>query len=91
MAVGYGQQQGIGAEDLLTSPIRVRRRSALQELGDYPFFDDADDNDEAIAGEAERPAVAQSTSWMVRRGGMCLAVLAMTSVVEVMVLGMLLR
>ena len=91
MAVGYGQQQGIGADDLLTSPIRVRRRSALQELGDYPFFNDADNGDDAIDEEEERPAVAQSTSWGGRRGGMCLAVLVVTSVVEVVVLGMLLR
>ncbi|MFN8540270.1 MAG: hypothetical protein U0232_22685 [Thermomicrobiales bacterium] len=39
--------------------------------GDYPFFNDADNGDDAIDEEEERPAVAQSTSWMVRRGGMC--------------------
>jgi hypothetical protein len=77
MAVEYGRQRGIGADDLLSLPIRARRRSPLQELGDYPFFD-----------EEEEP---QTPSWMVRHGGVCLAALAVAGAIEAVVLGLLVR
>ena len=80
MAVEDGRQHDIGADDPLSPPIRVRRRSPLQELGDYPFFHDEEE-------EENRPA----PSWVVRHGGACLAALAVTSVIEVVALGLLLR
>jgi hypothetical protein len=74
---GIDVQQRIGSDDSLDLPIRVRRRSPLQELNDYPFFD----------LEEERPA----PSWAIRHGRLCLAALAITSAIEVAVLGLLLR
>jgi hypothetical protein len=84
MAVDFGRQQRLGADDLLSLPIRIRKRSPLQELDAFPFFHEEEDEEE---DEEERPA----PSWMVRRGGACLAVLAVVSAVEVVVLGMVLR
>jgi hypothetical protein len=74
---GFEVQQRIGADDSLDLPIRVRSRSPLQELRDYPFFD---------LEEEERPA----PSWAMRHGRLCLAALAITSAIEVAVLGLLL-
>ena len=77
MAVEYGKQHDIEANDSLDLPIRIRRRSPLQELRDYPFFD----------LEEDRPA----PSWAMRHAGLCLTALAITGVIEVAVLGLLLR
>jgi hypothetical protein len=77
MAVEYGEQHTTGADDSFDLPIRVRRRSPLQELRDYPFF----------APEEDRPA----PSWVMRHGNLCLAALAIIGAIEVAVLGLLLR
>jgi hypothetical protein len=83
MAVDFGRQQRLGADDLLNLPIRIRKRSPLQELDAFPFFFEEKDEED----EEKRPA----PSWMVRHGGACLAVLAVVSAVEAVVLGMLMR
>jgi hypothetical protein len=90
MAVDYGRQHGIGADELLNVPIGVRRRSAIQKLGDYPFFHDSDHDHDSHEEEA-RPAPSQASSWVVRHGGVCLAALAVIGAIEVVVLGMVLR
>jgi hypothetical protein len=74
---GVDVQQRIGSDDSLDLPIRVRSRSPLQELNDYPFFDP----------EEDRPAPA----WAMRHGRLCLVALAIASAIEVAVLGLLLR
>jgi hypothetical protein len=58
-------------------PVRVRRRSPLQELRDYPFFLPEEDQ--------------QAPSWVLRHGRLCLTALAITGAIEVVVLGLLLR
>ncbi len=78
---GFEVQRQIGSDDALDLPIRVRRRSPLQELRDYPFFELEPDLEE------EQPA----PSWVMRHGRLCLAALAITSAIEVAVLGLLLR
>ena len=84
MGGGFGVQRRIGSDDSLDQPIRVRRRSPLQELRDYPFFD-LEEAEELEA--AERPA----PSWAMRHGSPCLVALAITGAIEVVVLGVLLR
>lgn len=85
MVSGYNVQQRSNADDTLNMPIRVRRRSALQELSDYPFF--GDDEDQAPAPSAQQ----QSPSWVARHGGLCLTALAVVGAIEVAVLGFLLH
>jgi hypothetical protein len=77
MAVEYGGERGIGGDEALDLPIRVRRRSPLQELRDYPF----------LLEDEERP----TPSWLARHGGVCLAALGVASAIELVVLGLLLR
>ncbi len=77
MAVQCGSRRGLGGEDAFDAPIRVRRRTALQELGDYPFF----------LPEEEAPV----PSWVMRHGVACLTALAIVGTIETVVLGMLLR
>jgi hypothetical protein len=81
MMSGVEVQQRIGSDDALDLPIRVRRRSPLQELRDYPFFE----LDPDLAEDQPAP------SWAMRHGRLCLAALAFTSAIEAAVLGLLLR
>jgi hypothetical protein len=80
MVAQYGNQRGLVGDDCGDLPIRVRRRSPLQELRDYPF----------LLSEEEQPTPAPP-SWALRHGGACLTALGIVGAIEVVLLGLLLR